>query len=53
MVKLRPLSLKQIKGSSYAGNFPFVVLGGLGAMMAVVVVIVLIKSRKTKDITEH
>ena len=40
-------------GSSYAGNFPFVVLGGLGAMMAVVVVIVLIKSRKTKDITEH
>jgi hypothetical protein len=40
-------------GSSYAGNFPFVVLGGLGAMMAVVVVIVLIKSRKTTDITEH
>ncbi len=40
-------------GSSYAGNFPFVVLGGLGAMMAVVVVIVLIKSRKTKDVTEH
>ena len=40
-------------GSSYAGNFPFVVLGGLGAMMAVVVVIVLLKSRKTKDITEH
>lgn len=40
-------------GSSYAGNFPFVVLGGLGAMMGVVVAIVLLKSRKTKDITEH
>ncbi|MDQ6723892.1 MAG: hypothetical protein M3Z01_06480 [Thermoproteota archaeon] len=39
-------------GSSYAGNFPFVVLGGLGAMMAVVVVIVLVKSRKTKDRVE-
>lgn len=40
-------------GSSYAGNFPIVVLGGLGAIMLVVVAIVLIKSRKTKDITEY
>ncbi len=35
-------------GSSYAGNFPFVVLGGLGAMMGVVVVLVLVKSRKNQ-----
>jgi hypothetical protein len=40
-------------GSSYAGSFPILVLGALGGFMLVVVVIVLIKSRKTKDITEH
>ncbi len=40
-------------GSSYAGNFPIVVLGGLGAMMLVVVAIVLIKSRGTKNINEY
>lgn len=32
-------------GSSYAGNFPFVVLGGFGAIIGVVVVVVLVKSR--------
>ncbi len=37
-------------GSSYAGNFPIVVLGSLGAMMLVVVAIVLIKSRGTANI---
>ena len=40
-------------GSSYAGNFPIVVLGGLGAIMLVVVAIVLIKSRGTKNINEY
>ncbi len=40
-------------GSSYAGNFPIVVLSGLGAMMLVVVAIVLIKSRGTKNINEY
>ncbi len=40
-------------GSSYAGSFPILVLGALGGFMLVVVAIVLIKSRKTKDITEH
>ena len=40
-------------GSSYAGNFPLVVLASLGGMMGVVVVIVLVKARKTKNIEEH
>lgn len=39
-------------GSSYAGNFPFVVLGGFGAIMGVVVVIVLLKSRKSPNVHE-
>jgi hypothetical protein len=33
-------------GSSYAGNFPFVVLGSLGGIMAAIVGFVLMKSRK-------
>lgn len=37
-------------GSSYAGNFPFVVLGGFGAIMGVVVAIVLLKSRKSTNV---
>lgn len=39
-------------GSSYAGNFPLVVLGGFGAIMGVVMAIVLLKSRKTPDVSQ-
>lgn len=38
-------------GSSYAGNFPLVVLGGFGAIMGVVMAIVLLRSRKTPDVS--
>lgn len=43
------ISDKNEGGSSYAGNFPFVVLGSFGAIIGVVVVFVLIKSRDKKD----
>ncbi|MGD9534522.1 MAG: hypothetical protein AB7V56_12235 [Candidatus Nitrosocosmicus sp.] len=39
-------------GSSYAGNFPLVVLGGFGAIMGVVMAIVLLRSRKTPDVSQ-
>jgi len=39
-------------GSSYAGNFPLVVLGGFGAIMGVVIAIVLLRSRKTPDVSQ-
>jgi hypothetical protein len=39
-------------GSSYAGNFPLVVLGGFGAIMGVVMTIVLWRSRKTPDVSQ-
>jgi hypothetical protein len=42
------ISDKNEGGSSYAGNFPFVVLGSLGGIMAAVVSFVLLKSRVSK-----
>lgn len=43
------ISDKNEGGSSYAGNFPFVVLGSLGAIMGVIVVFVFVKSRNKKS----
>lgn len=42
------ISDKNEGGSSYAGNFPFVVLGGFGAIIAVIVGFVLFKARTPK-----
>lgn len=42
------ISSKNEGGSSYAGNFPIVVLGSLGGIMAAVVSFVLLKSRTPK-----
>jgi hypothetical protein len=43
------ISDKNEGGSSYAGNFPFVVLGSLGGIMAAVVGFVLLKSRNPTE----
>jgi hypothetical protein len=47
------ISDKNEGGSSYAGNFPLVVLGSFGAIIAVIVGFVLIKSRTPKVEMDH